>query len=489
MSEELLYEERERKLAANDLMESAQMRYAREFLLALVQVIQISRFHQLNNEALREPLDLICSLSMKVCGDKKTLSLAIEEGQIFVNSRRMKFTSGAFRSMMAFVQMLKIREIGGFEFLAPLPRENLCHFLEAFHEVAADKSDALPKLERMLHNHDVAEIGLIKPGETETPLEVELETKKMAALLYSKAVVIAREVRNSDNHERLRYLGTKATRVIQELISVAERDTRPLHWLVQVPNNQEYIYTHSTKVALISLLIGLEIGIERNAVCSLGTAALYYDMGHLELPDEVSDDDEEQEKPEASEWQLRNHAKHGIKQLLNVRMLNVTVPDLLVVVFEHARGSEQYAREDCTGMHLFSRIVAIADAYDAATHGRYGKPMPPDKALEWLMEDRARYDPDLVRVFINVMGIYPVGTVALLSTGELGLVCEVDPATPRRPYVRIIEKADGTRIDDGELVDLGQRDESGALRASIIDTLDSVEAGVYVPGYYFTGDL
>ena len=101
MADELLYEERERKLATSDVAESAEIRMAREFLLGLVQVIQISRFHALNNEALREPLDLVCSLSMRVCANKRTLHISIEEGQLFVNSRRMKFASGAFRSIMA----------------------------------------------------------------------------------------------------------------------------------------------------------------------------------------------------------------------------------------------------------------------------------------------------------------------------------------------------------------------------------------------------
>jgi hypothetical protein len=115
------------------------------------------------------------------------------------------------------------------------------------------------------------------------------------------------------------------------------------------------------------------------------------------------------------------------------------------------------------------------------TRRPYRPARTPDEALRELVDGGGtRYDPDLVRVFASVLGIYPLGTLVRLDTGELAIVFHVDPSTPCRPLVKIAIAADGSGQADGEILDLGDRDGEGKYRRSIVGTVDPAAAGINV---------
>jgi hypothetical protein len=125
-------------------------------------------------------------------------------------------------------------------------------------------------------------------------------------------------------------------------------------------------------------------------------------------------------------------------------------------------------------LDLYSRIVSLADQYDAMTSSRvYSRiPMSPDKALS-IMMDRAgtQLDPLLFKFFINMVGVFPIGTLVMLDTKELGLVYESEVVFLDRPRVLIIIDSKGSRVQ-GPVVKLTEKDESGKYYRSIVKTLD-----------------
>jgi hypothetical protein len=153
------------------------------------------------------------------------------------------------------------------------------------------------------------------------------------------------------------------------------------------------------------------------------------------------------------------------------------------VIFEHNLVANGYPRSDWPApLHLFSRIVAIADAYDAMTTRRPYRPArTPQEALRELHEGAgSRYDADLVRVFTSILGIYPLGTLVRLDTGEVAVVYHSDPSAPRRPLVKVLVAADGTRLREGRLLDLAECDASGRPPHSIVDTVEAASVGINV---------
>jgi hypothetical protein len=136
------------------------------------------------------------------------------------------------------------------------------------------------------------------------------------------------------------------------------------------------------------------------------------------------------------------------------------------------------------GVSLNGRIVAIADCYDALTSARVYRRRadPPDVTLRFILQRSGTlYDPILVKLFANVLGVFPVGTLCQLTGGELAVVVQgnPDPEQSANPRVKIIAAADGAPVD-GEVVDLADP----SAGRGIARTLDARSLGVDVTRYF-----
>jgi len=139
-------------------------------------------------------------------------------------------------------------------------------------------------------------------------------------------------------------------------------------------------------------------------------------------------------------------------------------------------------------MSMFSKIVAVADGFDAATSRRAYQTTPMSPALVMQeMRDNARRGMDqvVVKAFINLTGIYPVGTLVVLDTFELGIVHAVNPIPEMlsRPIVRVISDSRGSLAHPGTLVDLAEQSDGVYLR-TIIKTDNPDRYGIRVGDYF-----
>ena len=140
-------------------------------------------------------------------------------------------------------------------------------------------------------------------------------------------------------------------------------------------------------------------------------------------------------------------------------------------------------------MSIFSKIVAVADSFDAATTRRSYQqdPWSPAMVLREMRDNPKRgMDPVIVKSFINLTGIYPVGTLVVLDTHEMGVVHSPNPSPEAlsRPVVHLVSDAWGQVVDLGTLVDLTARDETGSYVRTIIKTADPSHHGIRVSDYF-----
>jgi hypothetical protein len=140
-------------------------------------------------------------------------------------------------------------------------------------------------------------------------------------------------------------------------------------------------------------------------------------------------------------------------------------------------------------MSMFSKIVAVADGFDAATSRRSYQttPMSPAQVMMEMRDNPRRgMDPVVVKAFINLTGIYPVGTLVVLDTFELGVVHAVNsiPEMLSRPIVRVISDAQGNLLHPGSLVDLAEQREDGVYLRTIIKTENPDRYGIRVGDYF-----
>jgi len=479
------------RLLVGEAAARRELEHARELVLAFAQLVQISRFHEADNSALDSPREGVSRLTGELCAGGASLHVLSDQNQLFVNRRRVRFSTLAFQKVADLVRLIERVGFAGFEIERPLSADDLREFLKIFHGVPREVEDPSAWLEAALAGGRNTGIRLIRPEKRQEggSSGMELPAEEYAALLYAKAVVILREsLRSWEDEDTRRYLGARAKRVVQQMIGVAERNPRPFLWLVNVKESEEHLYTHSANVCLLSILIGIRMGMKRLRTCDLGLAALFHDMGWMGLPPHLLGSD--RKLTEEDRRLMSRHPIHGVNHLLRLGALNETLLRRMIVVFEHNIDANRYPRESWDpGLHLFSRIVAIADAYDAMTTRRSFRPArTPDEAMREIADHAGtRYDADLVKVFQNVVGLFPLGTLVRLDTGEGGLVFHVDPSRPRRPLVKLVWDAEGMRLEDGPVVDLSEQDESGAWRRSVAGTDDAARHGIHVPSYLMEG--
>ncbi len=137
---------------------------------------------------------------------------------------------------------------------------------------------------------------------------------------------------------------------------------------------------------------------------------------------------------------------------------------------------------------MFSKIIAVAADFDAATNTRsYTEARPADEVLRELWETpELGHDPVIVKALINLLGIYPVGTVVILDSYELALVHAANPDATQihRPVVRVLCGGDGTWLNPAPLADLTDRSEDGEFARSIIKVTKAEKYGIKVSDYF-----
>jgi HD-GYP domain-containing protein (c-di-GMP phosphodiesterase class II) len=254
----------------------------------------------------------------------------------------------------------------------------------------------------------------------------------------------------------------------------------------------DYTFTHSVNVAMLSMCIGRRINLSRRNLVNLGMCALFHDLGKIEIPNEIL---HKKEKLDDSELKLiEEHSLNSSRLMLKLKASPDSKARILVPMFEH------HLKYDLSGyphadwkkpLTLFGKIISIADKYDTLTSSRsYRKSvLSPDRALGYMFDRAGKdFDPILIKVFINIMGVYPVGTLLRLDTDELALVVS-SPSREfsKRPLVCVLEKGDDGSYKKKEIINLDERDsEADNYVREIIDTYHPSGLGIQPVQHIFS---
>jgi putative nucleotidyltransferase with HDIG domain len=260
--------------------------------------------------------------------------------------------------------------------------------------------------------------------------------------------------------------------------------------LASIKNYDEYTFNHSVNVAIYAIALGQRIGIPKKHLIPLGMAGLFHDMGKIKIPKEILN---KTGKLSPEEWSImRSHPLAGAELVMRMKEWGELSTRMMEGAFEH------HLRYDLTGyprltrkrkISLFGRIIAVADFYDAMVRPRvYNRfPCVSEKTLGIMVKRSGKdFDPTLVKVFINMIGIFPLGTLVLLNTNEMGIVTRIQEDTELmdRPKVCLIYYSDG-EYRKGKVVDLREMDKvSGDFERSIVKTLDPNEYNINVAEFF-----
>ncbi len=272
--------------------------------------------------------------------------------------------------------------------------------------------------------------------------EIHRETRELVYTLLE-------DVRLGKN---INSLGAK--KVIGEMVESVIRNPDALSTFAQLKKKDEYTAQHSMRVCILALSFGRHLGFDRNELNLLGIGALLHDIGKMKVPSEILN------KPGAlNEYeyaQMKSHVPHGVAIL--EKSSGIPRPAIEVARCHHERyGGAGYIgglKGDQIG--LYGMIGGIVDCYDAISSDRaYHTGMSAHAALKKMYEWRHRdFHPGLVEQFIQCMGIYPIGSVVELNTGEIGVVVTMNRVRRLKPRVALVLQPDFDPVQCSTTVDL-----------------------------------
>lgn len=283
----------------------------------------------------------------------------------------------------------------------------------------------------------------------------------------------------------------KTRRMIQNMVDLIIEDDPLFQALSTIRFYDDYTYAHSVNVAILAMCVGKRIGLSKRSLESLGICGLLHDLGKIEVPLDILNKPGKLTPGEYEE--IKKHSMNSTRLIVKIRASRKHLSEILVAPFEH------HLKYDLSGypqtnrkkpVSLFGRILTISDVYDAITTPRVyrGTTLSPDEALGYMLQGSGKdFDPILLKVFINMLGVYPVGTLLELDTRELGLVTvppedlpeKSTPVDETRPWIVLLKKKQKNGMVKEKIVSLSSQDpQTGKYLRNIVKSFNPHEFGI-----------
>jgi len=436
----------------------------------LAAIIRTSQIHNPQNVAVIKAIDRMLALLGIVFAEEDKAFIEMVGEYFYLNEARIKVPMDQLMSFDYLVKEFTKLNLGNVTFSDGVTAEDIQAFLKVYLEVALS-DEPFEELAAGLAGVPSITVGAPRVEQEE---EVETDIRKTVKATYFNAVSFTKGVFDKIKSGEKANV-TRAKRVVQSMVDLLLQQEDLMMGMTAIKDYDDYTYHHCVNVSIVSIAMGQKLGLSKTSLQELGLVALFHDTGKIEVPPEVLN------KPTQfteDEWRIiKKHPMWGVRAILRMKGFDDLSIKAAIVAYEH------HIYEDNTGypdrrfpnpLDLFTRIVSLADQYDGMTSSRvYSRtPMSPEKALSLMLERVGpQLDPLLFKYFVNMVGVYPVGTAVMLDTKEIALVYGANMAEPDRPKVMIISDGQGRKVQ-AHMEDLGAVDDAEKYLRTIVRSLD-----------------
>lgn len=286
--------------------------------------------------------------------------------------------------------------------------------------------------------------------------EVSQEKVERARVFYRELLDWAKKVYNLESvltdDFKNNFLG-----IIDKVLLVLNSQDKELLQLClsDYGNSEDSLYYHVVNVSIISLELGKGLGYEKSKLIELGVASLMHDLGSIKCLELIY------KQGKLSKEELKKVQEHPLNGL---EMLNKIggefIPGIIDVI------SQEHERMDGTGypkglkedqINESAQIVGLADVYEAMTHLRpYRLRLSPPKTMNNILNKKSAFSTKVLKVLLERIGVFPVGTKVRLNTKETGVVYQMNLGLPLRPLVSVFLDESGNKLAQPKLIDLSK---------------------------------
>ncbi len=469
---------------------------------AFYKMVQAVRIHRDNNQLVIQSAEYFIRAVNRFGGDESHLMIQITSGRFYLQQEKLLYRRETANLINNALTYFEKRSLHGLSLSTAIQHKDLSKVLLFAHLMnqAESRKDPSGWLEIQISEKGLDWVEIITEPDSDSLYNLEGDDSltitldatsagqvdkavKSAEIAYAGSLASLKEVigKVSDN----RPTGVRKTvRIVQKTVDLVIDKRSVLLKLSTLRDHDDYTYTHSVNVSILAICLGQHIGLTKNALETLGICGLFHDLGKVDVPLKILN---KQGKLSDHEYKvIQKHSLNSVRHIAKLRAPRELKSKIMLAPFEH------HLKYDLSGyprswrnepVSLFGRILTIVDVFDAITSHRVyrSEAISPDQALRMMSQSAGKdFDPILLKAFINMLGIYPVGTLVELDTGEIGLVSEnPEQSDGAHPLVTILIPADGQGYTRGEIVDLAERKTSGgSYKRSVLKTYNPALFGV-----------
>ncbi len=434
-----------------------------DFLAAFNSLVRTARIHDDTNRLLIESAAYFVRATLTVLGENAHFNLKVRRGRFYFMEQKLLYRQETVKLIRKMVEFFENRSLPALRFYAHIqdaPHSQILTFARLLNQ-AKQQAEPVMWLEHALSDKNLSWVDI--------PFEAILDTEEFAAEHRERAKEVYVYTLSTLKDMTAQISARKRTgvksmvRMVQNMVDYVSDEDPVLMGLSTIRDYDDYTYTHSVNVSILAMCLGQQIGLPKKSLVRLGICGMLHDLGKIDIPSEIIN---KPAKLDPDEFSLVQ--RHPIDSARNILKLQVSLElkaRILLPPFEH------HLKYDLTGyprsrwitsQSLFGRILAIADVFDAISSPRVYRPtsLSPDRALALMMQGSGKdFDPILLKWFVNMLGVYPVGTVLKLDSDELALVMETPAEFDKtRPKVMLLNVDTKGVFQKGAVVNLTQRD-------------------------------
>jgi putative nucleotidyltransferase with HDIG domain len=412
-------------------------------------------------------LDALQAATTKNLQNSQTAVIGFIGNDVVVNDVRLgKFSA----SLIGFVRDMRDRDIEKITFAAGVSKEELRGFVEAL----GDRRSTVPLAERLMARgvRRVTIGRIIVEGDDGGHTGIAV-ARKVYSTAVETAEMLWQQAKAGDQPDP-----NSARKIIESLAKVVTQDRTSLMALTALKKYDNYTFTHMVNVSVLAMSQARALNLEGTILREFGFAALMHDIGKVNTPLEVLNKPDKLTKEEFDI--MKRHVVDGAHILRKTPEMPALAP---IVAFEH------HLKQDLSGypekighrkLNLCTMIVSIADVFDALRSNRpYRQGMASDRIRAIMGErDSPAFNQKLLKRFVNIMGLFPVGNLVRLSTEEVAVVTAEHPTDPFRPQVKIVFDTRGERVEEPFLANTWERDTRGEYPRAVVEQVDPEPLGI-----------
>jgi len=444
-----------------------EQRKAEELVRRLAAALRGIDLYSPTHPLVRRGVDTLSATVLEALRAAPSIVIGVIGDEIVVDTVRLPKGTA---TLIAFARDLREREVEKITFSQGLTREEI----HSFVTVLSDRESQVPLADRLTARRvrHIALGRIVVEDVTDDQVGI-VAARRVYATAVETAETLWQAAQAGDHPDP-----SAARKIIDGLARLVTQDRTSLMALTTLKKYDNYTFTHMVNVSSLAMAQARALNIEGTLLREFGFAALMHDIGKVNTPLEVLN---KPDKLTTDEFEImKRHVVDGAHILRRTPEMPALAP---IVAFEH------HLKQDLSGypekigsrtLNLCTMIVSVADVFDALRSNRPYRQGLATARIRAIMGEQGNpaFNQVLLKRFVNLMGLFPVGNLVRLSTEELGVVTAEHPTDPFRPQVKILVDAKGETLDEPLLANTWERDSRGEHLRAVVEAVDPESAGI-----------